>query len=69
MKKLIALLLALTLVFSMAACGSKDETPAPDGNTSNTETTARVISGPIPSPGINVTVYSFVIPNQTRRVF
>lgn len=39
MKKLIALLLALTLVFSMAACGSKEETPAPDGNTANTETT------------------------------
>ena len=38
MKKLIALLLALTLVFSMAACGSKGETPAPDGNTANTET-------------------------------
>lgn len=39
MKKLIALLLALTLVFSMAACGSKDETPAPDDNASNSETT------------------------------
>ena len=39
MKKLIALLLALTLVFSMAACDSKEETPAPDGNTANTETT------------------------------
>lgn len=39
MKKLIALLLALTLVFSMAACGSKDETPAPDGNASKSETT------------------------------
>lgn len=38
MKKLIALLLALTLVFSMAACGSKEETPAPDNNASNTET-------------------------------
>ena len=29
MKKLIALLLALTLVFSMAACGSKGEDPRP----------------------------------------
>ena len=30
MKKLITLLLALAMVLSLAACGSKD-TPAPDG--------------------------------------
>ena len=33
MKKLITLLLALAMVLSLAACGSKD-TPAPDGQNS-----------------------------------
>ena len=32
MKKWIALLLALMMVLSMAACGAKEETPAPDNN-------------------------------------
>jgi len=32
MKKYIALLLALVMVFALAACGSKEETPAPAGS-------------------------------------
>ena len=35
MKKLLALLLALVMVFSMVACGSTEETPKADNEASN----------------------------------
>ena len=39
MKKLIALLLAMALVLSLAACGAKEEVPA--------ETTAAAVEAPV----------------------
>lgn len=39
MKKLIALLLVLALALSVAACGTKDETPDTTGSTGSTDTT------------------------------
>ncbi len=39
MKKIIAMLLCLCLVFSLAACGSKNNTGSNDGNTNNGATT------------------------------
>lgn len=40
MKKLMSLLLALVMVMSLAACGAKEDTPAPEKEEPKTETTA-----------------------------
>ena len=40
MKKLMSLLLALVMVMSLAACGAKEEPPAPEKDEPKTETTA-----------------------------
>ena len=40
MKKLMSLLLALVMVMSLAACGAKEDTPAPEKEESKTETPA-----------------------------
>ena len=40
MKKLMSLILALVMVMSLAACGAKEDTPAPEKEEPKTETPA-----------------------------
>ena len=65
MKKYIALLLALVMVFALAACGSKEETPAPAGSeeaaapaeTSNVKVAMITDYGDITDQSFNQTTY------------
>ena len=56
MKKLLALLLALTMVLSLAACGGKAEEPKADAPAADAPAAAPVVVGEIGSPDAPVTV-------------
>ena len=47
MKKFLALVLALAMVLSLAACGGKSQDAAPEGDSSNTEEPAQTPDEPI----------------------
>lgn len=66
MKKLIAMLLAVVMVLSMAACGAKTEAPAPSagaaaGNTSTTDgpVTIKLMMSQTQQPGVSAAVEAF----------
>lgn len=54
-KKIIALLLVVLLVFSLAACGSSDDTNTGDTNTGDTNT-GDTNTGDVPTPATTPTL-------------